>query len=278
MLTKNQKLSFVEEGKSYIQKYSVVGIVPLSGIPDRLLQSTRSRLKSEVKFILGRKSLLKRILESSEKTKSLADELDATSAIILSNDDPFDLYKKFKSGTIRLTAKPNQIASGDVVVSAGETNIIPGQAVTELKTAGIDVQIQKGKVVITKEKVITKEGEIITASVARALHTLNITPFSATLEPLLLLSGSTLFSRSVLGIDTQKTTGDIASAFNAALALSLELGIVNAYTIKILIAEAYRSAYHLGIEAKLYDAGIIEGLISRAAHEASALNSLTDKR
>ena len=67
---------------------------------------------------------------------------------------------------------------------------MPGQAVTDLKAAGIDVQIQKGKVVIAKDKVITKKGEAITSSVAKALHTLDINPFSATLEPLLMLSGS----------------------------------------------------------------------------------------
>jgi large subunit ribosomal protein L10 len=278
MLTKSQKKNFVEEGKKGVQKYSVVGIIPLSGIPDRLLQSTRNGMKSEVKFILGRKTLLKRILESTEKTKGLADKLEATSAIILSNDDPFELYKKFKSGTIRLAAKPKQIAPDDVMVSAGETSIMPGQAVTDLKSAGIDVQIQKGKVVIAKDKVITKKGEVITASVAKALHTLDINPFSATLEPSLMLSGSIIFNKNVLSIDAQKTTSDIIRAFSSAMALSLELGIVNAYTVKVLIAKAYRCAYYLGMEAKLYDSGIVEGLVSMASREAAALNSLTDKK
>lgn len=278
MLTKNEKRKFVEDGKKTVAKYSVVGIVPLSGIPDRLLQSTKNSMKKEVMFLLGRKTLLKKILEGSDKTKGIADKLEATSAIILSNDDPFELYGKFKAGTIKLAAKPNQIAPDDVSVAAGETSIMPGQAVTDLKTAGIDVQIQKGKVVISKDKVITKKGEVITASVAKALHTLDINPFSATLEPSLMLSGATIFSRMVLGIDAKKTTSDLALAFNSAMMLSMEVGIVNAYTIKTMITKAYRIAYHLGIEAKLPDAGIIEGLVSRAANQAAALNSLTDKK
>jgi large subunit ribosomal protein L10 len=277
MLTKSQKQSFVEEAKKAVQRYGTIGILPLSGIPDRLLQSTRNKLKGGTTFILGRKTLLKRILESNDKTKGLAKDLDATSAIILSNDDPFELYGKFKAGAMKLAAKPNQVAREDILVNAGETNIMPGQAVTELKSAGIDVQIQKGKVVIAKDKVITKKGETITASVAKALHTLNITPFSASLEPLLLLSGSTLFSRAVLGIDAQKTTEDLATAFRSALALSIDRGIINQYTIKVLISRAYQNAYHLGIEAKLYDSGIVEGLIAKALHEATSLNSLTEK-
>ncbi len=79
MLTKSQKQDFVEAGKSQAQKYSTIGVLPLSGIPDRLLQSTRNRLKGDVTFILGRKTLLKRILESNERTKRLVEELGATS-------------------------------------------------------------------------------------------------------------------------------------------------------------------------------------------------------
>ena len=267
-------MSFVETGKGYAKKYSTVGVLPLSGIPDRLLQSTKNKLKGDVTFVLGRKTLLTRILESSEKTKGLVKDLEATSAIIFSNDDPFELYKKFKAGAIKMAAKPNQIALDDVSVQAGETNIMPGQAVTELKAAGIDVQIQKGKVVIAKDKVIAKKGEMINSAVAKALHTLNITPFSAALEPMVMLSGSMLFNRKVLSIDTEKTTGDIIHAFNSALALSMEVGIVNQYTVKVLIERAYRNAYHLGMEAKLPDAGIIEGLVSNAANAAEKLDSL----
>src|SRR5271157_683425 len=135
MLTKTQKISFVEHGKALMKKYTLIGIVPLSGIPDRLLQSTKNRMKQDVQFILGRKTLLKRMLESSERTKVLADKLDATSAIILSNSDPFELFGRFKAGKIKLAAKPNQLALEDVMVNAGETSIMPGQAVTDLKAA-----------------------------------------------------------------------------------------------------------------------------------------------
>ena len=60
---------------------------------------------------------------------------------------------------------------------------MPGQTVTELKAAGIDVQIQKGKVVIAKDKVLVKKGETISPGVAKALHTLEVYPFSAVVDP-----------------------------------------------------------------------------------------------
>ena len=94
MLTKTQKISFVDERKKLLKAYKVVGIVQLKGVPDRLLQSTKNQLKADTKFIMGRKSLLVRILSSNENTKQLAGELTDTSAIILSNEGPIQTLRK----------------------------------------------------------------------------------------------------------------------------------------------------------------------------------------
>ena len=97
-LQRIEKRKFVEDGKKAAQelqgrRHSPAVRAYLTG----LLQSTKNRLKDETRFILGRKTLLKKILEGSDKTKSIADKLEATIAIILSNDDPFELYGKFKA-------------------------------------------------------------------------------------------------------------------------------------------------------------------------------------
>ncbi len=276
MLTKTQKVNFVEEHRKLLKSYKVVGIVQLKGIPDRLLQSAKNQLKGSTKFVMGRKTLLHRILESDSHTKKLADEVTDTSAIILSNEDPFELYNKFRSNSLRLAAKPGQMAPDDVFVASGETSIQPGQTVTDLKSAGIDVQIQKGKVVIAKDKVVVKKGETISANMAKALHTLEIFPFHAVIEPSSLLSDGMIFSKRVLGINRESMTGEMTLCFRNALSLCLEAKIINAYTINNFIAKAYTSALYLGLEVKALDSGIIDLLIARAASQAATLNSNLD--
>jgi large subunit ribosomal protein L10 len=273
MATKEQKIKFVNERKKLLKNYKVVGIVQLNGIPDRLLQSTKNQLREGTRFIIGRKTLLKRILEGDERTKVLVDQLTGTSAIVMSNDDPFELYKKFKSNSLRLAAKPGQISPEEVSVKAGETNIQPGQTVTDLKTAGIDVQIQKGKVVIAKDKVVVKSGEAVGAKIAKALHVLDILPFKAVIEPSILLSDGMIFRRNVLEIDTEMTTRNMTLCFRNALALCVKAKIINAYTINNMLSEAYANAMHLGIECKVYDSGIIDHLIANAALQAASLDS-----
>lgn len=273
MLSKTEKESFVREATREMSKYSTVGIINLSGIPDRLLQRTRNGMKSDVRLILGKKSMLKRVLESDHRTAILAKNLSGTSAIMLSNSDPFDIYKAFKSNEIKLAAKPKQVAPSDINIEPGETSLQPGQAVTELKQAGVDVQIQKGKVMISKGKTLVKKGETITSTAAKVLHTLGIVPFRAAIEPVAILSNGIVFTRDILDISSEKTIAELSKAFMEAYSICLETGITNEYTVRPLITRAYMQALALGIEAKVYEPGIIELLIGRASVQAAALSS-----
>ena len=273
MLTKDQKRKFVDDNAKLIDSYGLVGIVPLSGIPDRLLQASRNNMRNEIKFITGKKSLIKMALEKSKKGKELAEDLEGTSAVILSNSNPFELYKKFKEGTIKLAAKPSQIAPQEIIVPAGETTLQPGQAVTELKAAGIDVKIDKGKVVIAKDKVLVPKGSTISLQVAKALHTLDIMPFTASIEPLVMLSGNVKFTKEVFSITSASVASDIASAFAQELSISITAKIVNSYTVERFVAEAYNNAVALGLGASIYEPGIIEKMVSNAALSANLLNS-----
>lgn len=277
MLTKTQKIDFVKEHKKELKGYKVVGVVQLNGVPDSLLQSTKNQLRANTKFIIGRKTLLNMILESGEQTKKLSESLSDTSAIVLSNEDPFVLYGKFHSNSMRLAAKPGQISPDDVSVQEGETSIQPGQTVTDLKSAGIDVQIQKGKVVISKSKVVVKKGDVISSSMAKALHTLDILPFTAVIEPVSLLADGMVFTKKVLGINTESTTQELAVGFTNALAICLEAKIINTYTIERFITQAHSNAMHLGLEAKIPDSGIIELMLAQGAADAAALGGKVEE-
>ena len=215
MLSKQQKSEFVAQASKDLKGYKSVAIIALGGIPDRLLQLSRNRMKGEAKFILGRKTLLTKILESDARTKGLVKYLEDTSAIVLTNSDPFELYGKLKENALRLKAKPNQKALDAITIKGGETTLQPGQAVTELKQAGIDVQIQKGKVVIAKDKVI-KPGEVVTGAMAKALHSLNITPFTVSIEPDVVSNGNLLFTKEILSFTKESMLKSIAVAFSAA--------------------------------------------------------------
>lgn len=274
MLGKQDKIKFVKENSKELSKYKVVGIINLGGVPDRLLQKSRNTMKGDVRVVLGRKSMLVKILETNEQGKKLVPLMSGTTAILMSNSDPFDLFRTFKSNTIKLSAKPKQIAPEDIRVNSGETTLQPGAAVTELKQAGVDVKIEKGKVVISKDKVLVKKGEMITKTAAKVLSTLGSMPFKASIEPSAMIANGIVFTRDVLDIDPARTSVDITNAFRNAYVLCIERGIINQYTVNTLIVKAYMQARALGIEAKVYEPGIVEVLLGNASAQASALSGL----
>lgn len=51
----------------------------------------------------------------------------------------------------------------------------------------------------------------------------------------------------------------------------------NKYTIRTLVAKAFNNAMALGVHAGIYDKGVTEKLLAKAASHASALNNLTGK-
>jgi len=255
-----------------LKSYKTIGIMPVGSVPDKLLQLSKNRMRGNIKVIMGRKTLLTMILESDDRSKGLVKYIEGTSAIVLSNKDPFELYGEFRSNSLRLAAKPNQKAPAEILISSGETTLQPGQAVTELKQAGIDVQIQKGKVVIGKEKII-KEGDVITTGLAKALHTLGIKPIMASITPSIIFYEGTLFTHKALSITAESLSKDIAKALGEAIAISFAANIVNSYTVKSMVLKAYSSAVHLGVEYKLYDKGIVEKLLGSAALQAASLNA-----
>ncbi|MEM2138412.1 MAG: 50S ribosomal protein L10, partial [Candidatus Anstonellaceae archaeon] len=145
-------------------KYPVVALLNIRALPDRILQSSRKKLRGEAEFSVAKNSVLSRALQSSGKG-ALAEHLDFPTAIVSTSKTPYSLFKFFKDNKVKVAAKPGQIAPFDIVVPEGETDLLPGPALSELKSAGINAQIKAGKIVVAKDSVIAKAGTKISDAV-----------------------------------------------------------------------------------------------------------------
>lgn len=273
-MLKKEKIEFVKKARAELKHYKTVGVMPIEAIPDRLVQKIRNRMKPNGKFLIARKNLIFKILEGNEELKKLEPYVTGNVALILSNEDPIELYNQVSSNPIKLGAKPNQISLSDINIEAGETSIAPGQAVTDLKTAGIDVKIDKGKVVISKSKVLVAKGAKITTPIAKALKMLDIMPFEARGRLSAAMQEKLLFNESVLRINKEYILGELGNNFAQANALTIAIRFVTPYNATMFVSKAVNEAVALGVEAKIYEKGITERLLGIAAAQASGVNSL----
>ena len=276
-MLKSEKIKFVKDAKADLKKYKTVAVMPIEAVPDRLVQKIRNRLKPDSKFIIARKTLIMRILEGSNGRDKLVPDIKGNIALILSNDDPLELYSKVSSSPIKLSAKPNQIAPGDINIESGETSILPGQAVTDLKTAGIDVKIDKGKVVISKSKVLVTKGTKITTPISKALKMLDIQPFSASGRLTSAFNEGIIFNENVLKVNQEFVIAEVSRIFSAANALTIQIKYVTPYNVPMFIGKAVNEAIALGVDAKIYEKEIVQKLLGIASLQAGGVNALVKK-
>jgi large subunit ribosomal protein L10 len=276
-MLKKEKIEFVKKTKAELKHYKTIGVMPIEAIPDRLVQKIRNRLKPDSKFVIARKNLIFKILEGHEDLKALEPHITGNVALILSNDDPIELYNKVSSNPIRLGAKPNQISPEDINIESGETSIAPGQAVTDLKAAGIDVKIDKGKVVISKSKVLVAKGAKITTPIAKALKMLDVMPFEAKGRLSAAMQDHLLFNENVLKINKEYIIGELSRDFAQANALTIAIKFVTPYNATMFVSKALNEAVALGIEAKIYEKEIVEKLLGIASAQAKGVNALVKK-
>ncbi|MCX8195271.1 MAG: 50S ribosomal protein L10 [Candidatus Micrarchaeota archaeon] len=159
----------VDELSQLALKYPIVSLVNLRNLPDRLLQSSRKKLRGKAEFVVAKNSVISRALEKSGKGE-LSAYLDFPAAIVFTTMSPYSLFKFFKENKTKIAAKPGQIAPFDIVVPEGETDLPPGPALSELKSAGINAQIKAGKIVVAKDSVVAKKGAKISDIVCRVVQ------------------------------------------------------------------------------------------------------------
>ena len=263
------KLKEVEELKKLISSHQVVGIVGIRGIPAPQMQEMRARLRGKAILRVSKNSLIERALKNG--TSKLKEFIEGETGIIVSNMNPFKLYKEIEKMRMKAPAKGGEIAPEDIVVKKGDTPFKPGPIVGELQKAGIPAAIREGKVVIEKDVVLVKKGERISPDIAKVLNRLDIKPIEIGLKVYALFEDGVIYTPDILAIDVEKVKKDFEEASKRALILAIEIAYPTKETIEAILQKAYRNAYMLALESNIYTKETIEEFIRRAYLQAKAL-------
>jgi large subunit ribosomal protein L10 len=272
-----QKADAVDKLAKELKKAKVIALVDLKELPARQYQKIKKALAGKATFAVARNSIIQRAFEKAKVGKPLLEQMKGPTALIMTDMNPFELYRAIKKNRGKAAAKPGQVAPFDLIVPAGETNIPPGPGLSELKLGKIDARIQGGKVVIAKDSVVAKKGEKIVGSVAKALSKLDIMPFEVRMRVPAVLEDGMIYPESVLDIDEAKFMADLGGAGAAAFNLSVHIAYVTPTNVKILLGKAYREALNLGVEAEITEPGVIEMLLAKANAQANAFGGSLPK-
>ncbi|MCX6777501.1 MAG: 50S ribosomal protein L10 [Candidatus Micrarchaeota archaeon] len=268
-----QKKEAVSGLAARIKKAKTIALINLSALPDSLLQSMRKKLRGKAEIVIAKNALISRAFEQAGKGKELLPHMTGPTALVFTDMNPFELFREFKRSTKQMAAKPGQTAPSDIVVPEGETTLPPGPALSELKNAKIDARIQAGKIVVARDSIVAEKGQKITHAAAKALQTLGIRPFEVGIDSPAIIEAGIVYRKSVLDVDEKQLAADIAAAASAAFNLSVEIAYVTKDNIVVLLGKAHRQAKGLGVEAKIFDSGVIEDLLAQGQRSASAIKT-----
>lgn len=264
----------VQNLKELIKSHGVVGMANLADIPAPQLQKMRRNLK-DTTIKMSRKTLMSLALSESEKDNiaALGDYMTGQPALIFTDMNPFKLYKILEASKTAAPAKAGSIAPSDIVVPKGDTAFKPGPILGELQKVGIPAKIDKGKIVITKDKVIVAEGEVVPRDVAGILTRLEIEPMEVGIDLIAAYEDKTVYTSDLLTVDEEKILSDIQKAFSQALNLSVNASIYTKEAMPLIIQNAATKALNLALNASILTSKTTDLLLSRAYSQMLALAS-----
>ncbi|MEE9151290.1 MAG: 50S ribosomal protein L10 [Thermoplasmata archaeon] len=271
------KVNKVEYLTDMLLNNPVIGVVDIEGIPATQLQQIRKSLPSGSKFVVTRNTLLKLALKKASRKKKniekLTASLDGQRGIIASEINPFRLFRVMESTKIKAPARGGEIAPEDIDVKEGDTPFKPGPIVGELQKAGFPAAIERGKVVIKKDRTMVEKGQRIPTDVAKLLARLEIYPMIVGLNLMAGFENDTVFTRDVLDVDVAGYIKDIKMASSQAFNLSMFIDYPTKRNIHALLQNAHQNAFNLAFNAEIPSSGTIVLLLNKAQNQALSLVS-----
>lgn len=228
----------LENLKQLVNRYSTIGLIDMNKMPTKELQMIKKNLSNDVIIKVVKKSLIKLAFENSEKNE-LISILPKQPGILFSNLEPFTLFKKVNLLRFKTFAKERDIASEDVTIQPGPTDLLPGPAISELQKVGLVAGVEGGKIVIKRSATILKKGQEISSEVASVLRKLKIPIAEVKLKIELLFDGN-LYPKDALEM-VEVYPSKLGELFNKALNLSIAISYPTKENIKYLLIKAYQN-------------------------------------
>jgi large subunit ribosomal protein L10 len=247
----------VEDIKSLVRKYNVLGIVNLENLPADQFLKIKHKLRDKIFIKTSKKRLTKIAFSQLEKEKKeiskLGEMIKGSPALLFTNEDEFKLQKNLNKNKSSAFAKPGQTANKDIMISAGPTQFTPGPMIGEFGQLGIKTQVVEGKIHIKEDKLLVKEGEEINPKIAGMLAKLGIEPMEIGLNLLFTYKNGEILTKEVLNINEQEFLNSLKLAYHESVNLAVNTSYPAKGTVEILLRKAQLNA--MALESKVPNLG-----------------------
>lgn len=276
------KTKKVNELADAMKSSPTIALIDIKNLPAQEIHGLRSKLRNRMHIEVIKKSVLlfafEKIKPELKGIEELSSKIGAMPALVLSSLDPFRISMLFMSNKAPAAAKAGDIAPEDIMISAGPTPFAPGPMLADLKSKGLKVKVEAGKIVVQEDSVIVKKGKEITAEVADLLVKLGIKPMEVGFELSGAFDGKDVFGQDVLLFDAEAYMNDLSVAASDAFKLSIGLPYPTKENISLLIGKAYNEAKTLAKEKDIFVDILAGEMLAKASVQAGELNTFVESK
>ena len=260
-----------------LKEYSVVAVADLQKVRSSQIQEIRKKLRGKADLIVAKNTILKKAAEKNasnrENIDKFANELTGSKVLIFTKLNPFELIMFLNKNKVRVPAKGGDVASGDIVVPAGNTGLQPGPVISEFNEAKVQTRIEGGSIFVAKDTVVVRKGDVVATKIASLLSKLGMKPMEAGLSLSYAYDNGLVLGPNDLLLDLDQMKADFSSAARVAFNFAVEANMMLPETAPVIISKAHRQAIAVSVEAGFFTKETGDRIIQKAYANMKALTS-----
>ena len=270
------KYKEVDEIAEKISKSKVVGLVDVTNIPSRQFQLIRKTLGKDAEIKVTRNRLIKHTFEK-KGIPELSNYVTGQTGLVFTNLNPFKLKKILDKSKTHAAPRSGSISPCDIVVPKGPTPFAPGPILGDLQKVSIKAKIEGGKIVVSVDSPVAKQGDVITQELATVLSRLSIEPVEIGLNIQAVYEDKIIYSPETLSVNSVETLIKIHVAYSGAVNLSVNACILNSVSITPILQNAFTKARNLAVNAEIVNKVTLPIFLGKANAQMIAVASAVAK-
>ena len=239
-------------------------------------------MRDRVTMIVAKNNLLRKSVELSDskdgKLGEFVKDLTGSNILLFSDLNPYALIILLDKSKVRVPAKAGDIATGEIMIPAGNTGLPPGPVISEFGEIRVKTKIEGGSIWVAQDSVVARKGDQITAKMASVLSKLGLKPMEAGLSLAVAFDNGTILRPEDMAFDLPSYKNDVLMGINNALNLSTEAGYVTPENAPRILGKGMREALAVAGESGFLEAGTVEYVLKRALMNATVLDQKVSKQ
>ena len=174
---------------------------------------------------------------------------------------------------VKVSAKGGDIATGDVVIPAGNTGLPPGPIISEFGEVKIPTKIESGSIWVSNDTVVVRKGDTISTKLASVLTRLGMKPMEAGLSIMAAYDNGSILDEKDLTMDLENYKNQIIRSYKEGLSLAIEAAYLTPQSVPLILGRAWRQALTIAVKTEYTSPSTTDKIILAAYSDMLTLSN-----